>query len=232
MSRTIQFAIAVAAVAALAGFQAHSLSAEEGKKTPQAAGKVKSVDASAGTITLEGKSKEGVPVAPEKTFKLAADVKVSINGESKSLADVTAGLQVALALSDDGQTVVAINAGAKKEGGKEAGKEGDGGSKLRTISGTLSAVEGSSLTITRKGDSGVTSDTVASGAATKFYAETDENEIVKGEGGKEGSRPKLAEATAASLKVGQRVTAAVGTDGTAVKVLIHRPAPPKASGEK
>lgn len=95
------------------------LSAEEGKKAATMAGKVKSVDAKAGSITLEGRKKEGGQVEPDQAFTLAKDVKVTAGKNAKTLTDVQVGLQVTLTLADDKKTVTAIALPGPK------GKEGD-----------------------------------------------------------------------------------------------------------
>jgi hypothetical protein len=66
----------------------------------QVSGQVKSVDAKAGTITLTVRSRDAAGGA-DKTYTLAKDAKVTINGQAKTLADVTAGVRVTLKLSAD-----------------------------------------------------------------------------------------------------------------------------------
>ncbi|MEX2212870.1 MAG: hypothetical protein WD768_02000 [Phycisphaeraceae bacterium] len=80
------------------------------KKKPATAavkGVVKSVDGDKITLTVKVKKE-----TEEKTFAVG-EVKVQINGEKKTLADVTAGLEVTCKLSEDGKSIVAINSGKK-----------------------------------------------------------------------------------------------------------------------
>lgn len=80
---------------------------------PTAAGEVKGVDATAGTITLKGlKSKKG-EAGPERKFEVARDARVTIEGEAKALADVKAGAKATLTLSADKKSVTAITVGGK-----------------------------------------------------------------------------------------------------------------------
>lgn len=99
-----------------------NLSAEDkGKKgTATVAGKVKSVDEKAGSITMEGRTKEGNVVEAEQTYTLAKDVKVTAGKDAKALTDVKAGSSVTLTLTDDKKTVtgIALAGARKKEGDK------------------------------------------------------------------------------------------------------------------
>lgn len=95
--------------------------AEGKKKKPEAgataAGKVKAVDEKAATITLEGKKpKDGGAAAPDQTFAIAKDVKVTEGKEVKTLADVKAGTVVTLALTEDKKAATAIVLPAKGKG--------------------------------------------------------------------------------------------------------------------
>jgi hypothetical protein len=96
------------------------LTAEEKKGPLKVAGKVKAIDAKAGSITLEGRQKEGGQVAPDQSFPLAKDVKVTAGKDAKTLADVQAGAQVTLTLGDDKKTVTGIALPGPK--GKEGGE--------------------------------------------------------------------------------------------------------------
>lgn len=100
--------IALFVVAAIS----HAADKADKKKGKGVAGTVKSVDASAKSITLTVKVKKETS---DKTFAVADDAKVSINGEEKSLSDIEAGAKVQCKVSEDGQTVTAINIGKKKK---------------------------------------------------------------------------------------------------------------------
>jgi hypothetical protein len=110
------YRVRVATVALAALFVVASLSqaADKGdkKKAGGVAGTVKSVDASAKTITVSVKNKKETE---DKTFAVADDVKVTINGESKTLGDVEEGAKARFKLSEDGKTVMAISVGKKKK---------------------------------------------------------------------------------------------------------------------
>ena len=99
-----------------------TLSAADGKKgAPTAAGKVKAIDAKAGSLTLEGRKGDGGKVVADQAFMLAKDVKVTAGKDAKTIEDVKAGAQVTLTLTEDRKTVTAIAlAGARaKEGGNK-----------------------------------------------------------------------------------------------------------------
>ena len=93
---------------------------------------VKAVDATASTITLEGKkSKTGSE--PDQTIAVAQDAKISVDGQAKKLGDVKAGAVVLLTLTEDKKsaTAVVVNGG--------------------TIAGTVKAVYATANTITLEG---------------------------------------------------------------------------------
>ena len=105
------------------------------------------------------------------------------------------------------------------------------GPRTRRVSGEITAMNANTLTLTQRGDRGERTQTVAIGAGTKVLIETDEMETVAGEGDERRTRRKLAEATAAELQVGMRVTATVGADGEAVSVVARKPRAPRRRGE-
>lgn len=120
------FAGAALALAALIPLSALSQDATGGekKKGPPAnavMGVVKSVDASAKTVTVEPKGGEA------KTFSVSEKTKIKIDGADKTLADLTEGLRVTLvpnkkgdaAQSISGRTAAAKGGGKKKKGGTE-----------------------------------------------------------------------------------------------------------------
>lgn len=82
------------------------------KKAKGVSGTVKSVDATAKTITVTVKVKKE---SQDKTLSVSDDAKVTIDGEKKTLADVNVGAKAQMKLSEDGQTVMAINIGKKKK---------------------------------------------------------------------------------------------------------------------
>ncbi len=78
------------------------------------AGTVKSVDATANTITLEGKKiKNGSE--PDQTIAVAKDAKVSVDGEAKKLTDVKTGVTATLSLTVDKKTALAVTVGGAKK---------------------------------------------------------------------------------------------------------------------
>lgn len=104
---------AAAVLAAL--FLTAGLSPAQEKKKAAPAGKVKSVDVKENKITLEGKKKKDGTTGPDRTFDVAKDAKVTVNGETKALADLKAGDAVNLTLSEDQKAVTAISIGKKKK---------------------------------------------------------------------------------------------------------------------
>jgi ferric-dicitrate binding protein FerR (iron transport regulator) len=85
---------------------------------PKRFGPIRSVDVKAGTITLAGKKTESGQSA-DKTYPLAASVKVVIQGQPATLADIKPGQQATLQLAVDGQTVIQITIGQPKEKGSK-----------------------------------------------------------------------------------------------------------------
>lgn len=61
-------------------------------------GTIKAVDGRAGTITVTVRTRDG---QADKTYNVAKDAKVTIEGQAKTLADLAAGTQVTLTLSAD-----------------------------------------------------------------------------------------------------------------------------------
>ncbi len=105
--------------------------------------------------------------------------------------------------------------------------------RAQSISGVVSKIDGSSLTITQRGDSGERSTVFAIGAQTKILIQTNEDNIVKGEGGRERKVPKTKEGKIGDVKADQRVTVGFAETGKADSVLILRATPPrKKEGEK
>jgi hypothetical protein len=112
--KTIVMLLVLGVAVSLVGTSA----AEDKKKgPPTVAGKVKAIDAK--SITLEGRTKEGKEASPPQTFDLAKDLKVTEGNAAKTLADVKAGAQVMLTLTEDKKTVTAIALPTKGKEGKE-----------------------------------------------------------------------------------------------------------------
>jgi hypothetical protein len=102
--------IAVLAIVGLLAF-AQTLSAQDKEKKKRGpGGRVKSVDASASTITVTMGRKD----ATDKTYKVAKDAKVTIGDEAKTLADVKEGNFVALTVGE-GEVVTAIRVIMRKK---------------------------------------------------------------------------------------------------------------------
>lgn len=109
-------------------------------------------------------------------------------------------------------------------------EEGEG-RRRDTLTGKVSKVDASSLTLSQSGEGGERLSTFALQAATKFSMQTKDNDTVKGEGGRERIVPKTAPATAANLQVGQRVTVTSTEAGKAAEVLILREEAPRKGKE-
>lgn len=86
--------------------------ADDAPKKKGANGTVKAVDTDASTITLTMKNKKEMV---DKTFAVAKDAKILIDGESKSLADVKVGATARLGLSEDGNSATRIVVGERKK---------------------------------------------------------------------------------------------------------------------
>jgi hypothetical protein len=103
--------IAVLAIVGLLAFT-QTLSAQEKKKERGPGGRIKSVDASAGTITVTmGRKGEST----DKTYKVAKDCKVTIGDEAKTLADLKDGMFVGLTVKDDVVTEIRVRMRKKKD---------------------------------------------------------------------------------------------------------------------
>ncbi len=104
---------ALMALFVVAGF---SQAAEKGdkKKVETVSGTVKSLDTAAKTITVTVKAKKETS---DKTLTVSDNVKVMVDGEKKTFADVKVGATVQCRLSEDGKSVTAINVGKRKKKG-------------------------------------------------------------------------------------------------------------------
>jgi hypothetical protein len=97
------------------------------KKGASFTAQVTAVDVTKNTITLavrDGNGGDDVENAPlvDKTFAVAKDAKISIDGKAATLADVKANSRAAVSLTDDRKTVTAITIG-KGKGGGEGGEK-------------------------------------------------------------------------------------------------------------
>jgi hypothetical protein len=113
----------------------------------------------------------------------------------------------------------------------ESRAEEGGNKKPQSVAGTVSKVDGSSLTVTRKGDGGEKSTDFTLGSSAKVLVQTNEDNEVKGEGGKVRSIPKTADGKVGDLKVGQNVIVAFTEPGKAETVTVLRAPAPRKGGE-
>ncbi len=103
----------------------------------------------------------------------------------------------------------------------------------KSITGIVSKVDATSLTVTQRGDGGDRSTTFAVGDKTKVTVQTNEDQAVKGEGGGERKIPKTREGKLADVKADSRVTVTFAEAGKADSILVLRPTPPrKKEGER
>ena len=100
---------------------------------------------------------------------------------------------------------------------------------ITTLTGDLTKVEETQITIKRQGDSGAKTDVVALGDLTKYFVETGKMETVPGEGGATVERPELTEVGSQDLEAGQRVTVKIKAK-VATEVVIHKAKPAAAAG--
>lgn len=101
------------------------------------------------------------------------------------------------------------------------------------LTGRVVRIEPQALTIVRKRENADETRTVALDGDTKILVETDQVDLVPGEGGRMQQRPKVVAGTVADLKVGRQVTVVCTDEGRrAVKVLVQRAAPPKLNRDR
>lgn len=188
--------------------------AQDGERQPTTVvGIVKGVDAKARTLTLEGRKRDGGRVDPDQTYPVAEAAKLILNGVQKDLKDIAPGTQLLLTLSDDGKTIrAALIAKARPAG------EG----RRQTVTGTVSKVDGKTITIFRRGDNEEKAWVITLDAATKVRVETNEDTVVKGDGGTERKVPRTKEGTAADIQVGKQVQVNVGEMNRASQVTVLR----------
>lgn len=110
-------------------------------------------------------------------------------------------------------------------------QEGEGGPRPKTISGTVSKVDSSSLTLAQRREGGAEqSETFQVDAKTKILIETDENETVTGEGGNQRQAPKKKVGKLDEVKTGSRAQVSYVEAGKATAITVFR-APPARKGE-
>jgi hypothetical protein len=117
-----------------------------------------------------------------------------------------------------------------------AEREGKGkGPRVTRISGEIARADASSVTVAvKKGKEGggkAEEQTFTLDAKTKIQVESDADETVKSEGGKEVKRAKIVDGTSADLKAGKRVIVTVADDKTATGILVPRAPAPRAGRE-
>lgn len=117
ISRIAGVALALAALFPVAVL-AQEAGAEKKKGPPANAfmGAIKSVDATAKTITIENKK-----TSETKTFAVTDKTKIKIDGADKTLADLTEGLRVSVVPNKKGDAAQSISGktAAAKGGGKK-----------------------------------------------------------------------------------------------------------------
>lgn len=102
------------------------------------------------------------------------------------------------------------------------------GPPTHTARGELTKIEGKSLTVTSKGDSGEKSVTVTADDSTKILLPSDKPAA----GGKEGAKgTQHVEGKLSDLKVGDRVSVTYKDDNTATRIEVGKPQAPKESKE-
>lgn len=111
--------------------------------------------------------------------------------------------------------------------GAEEGK----GTKPKSVTAPIEKIDGATVMLVRRGDSGESQVSTTLTTDTEIVVETDEDTTVAGEGGEQRKRPKTRAGAAAELKEGQRVSVAYKEDGSAVRILVLRPAPKRTGGE-
>ena len=108
---------ALAVVGLLVVAQALSVQAQDEKKDKKRGGPfgtVKSIDATAKTITVAIRER-GKKETTDKTFKLADDCKVTQGDDAKTLSDVKEGQLVGLTVTDDKVTQIRLVMRKKKD---------------------------------------------------------------------------------------------------------------------
>lgn len=188
-------------------------------------GKVKAVDADKKTITLASKETDGGKVTPEQTFTLGDGLKVTVNGKAGKLEDVKAKMDVQLLLTADKKSVTEIRTRIGEGGGEKPERP------LKGFRGEVSKVDDKSITVVQRGDSGARSETFSLEGA-KILVETNEDVIIKGDGGREVARPKTVEGKLSDIKAGQIVTLSIKADKLTTVTVARQKKGEEKKGEK
>jgi hypothetical protein len=106
----------------------------DGEKKPgtRVTGRVGSVDAAAGTVTIGTKTADKGKT--EQTFKLASDAQIRIDGKPGKLADLPAGANIEVLMLEDAKEASVVNAMGPRTGG------------------TIAKVDGSTITLEPRGE--------------------------------------------------------------------------------
>jgi hypothetical protein len=117
--------LALVALACLASAADDKEGEGKGKKGAVLRGPVKAVDPTKGTLTLAVREgNDDVEDAPlvDKTFPVAKDARITVDGKEAKLGDLKAGSQAIVNLSADRKTVTRITVGKGKGGDNEGEK--------------------------------------------------------------------------------------------------------------
>lgn len=123
--------------------------------------------------------------------------------------------------------VVAAFVVATHSAAEEKGKP-----RPKTVTGSISKVDAASLAVTQRGDSGEKTSTFTLNDQTKVLVQTEEDDKLKGEGGRERLVPKTREGKVGDLKLQQRVTITYAEEGKADSILVLRALKARKEGEK
>jgi hypothetical protein len=118
ISRIAGLAVVLAALVPAAMYAQAPAEGAKKKGPPAFAGVVKSVDATAKTVTIENKK-----TSESKTFKVTDKTKIKIDEAEKTLADLTPGLRVRISQGKDPEVAAAINGSTAPPKGKGPKKE-------------------------------------------------------------------------------------------------------------
>lgn len=115
--------VAIVALTCMTGAAADDTKGEgQGKKGGALRGQVKAVDATKSTITLSVREgNDDVENAPlvDRTFAVAKDATIVVDGKTAKLGDVKPASQATVNLSEDRKTVTRITVGRGKGGDTE-----------------------------------------------------------------------------------------------------------------
>lgn len=103
----------------------------------------------------------------------------------------------------------------------------------KNLTGAVSKVDPTSLTVLQRGDSGDRTTLFAISPSTKILLQTNDDETAKAGEGRERKIPKTKEGASSDIKLNQRVTVSFTETGKADSILVLRPmAPRKNEGEQ